>query len=336
MYEIMVSGYGGEDSVAKYCVSDDWNKIEKVWSDNIESPSYLSVKNDMCFALTEKANEGAAVCYRKYGRGYARTDSIAFEGGALCYLHYSFRHSLLFGAGYQSGHMLAVRVDSYKFNDIRNLFIIQPDDINGISRAHCCVPDHNEERIFVCNISLDRVYCYNIENGCLKQNERFPFIQLEKGEGPRHIRFHPKKDIAYIITEYSNKLFTLSYDRKTGELKVIQEISTLPEGFAGESYGSTLAFSPEGKYLYAANRGADTIAVFGINEKGMLSKLQDFDCFGNCPRHIAITADGRFLMSANQESDNLAVISVSKENGRLIKQAANIVFKTPSYVTEIV
>jgi 6-phosphogluconolactonase len=222
----------------------------------------------MCFALAEVENQGTLVCYKKDDRGYTRADSMAFDAGALCYIQYSPKHKILFGASYQTGHVMAVAIDNYKFAGIRSLFAIQPDDISDISRAHCCVPDNNEDRIFVCNISLDRVYGYNIENGTLKENAPFPYIQLDKGEGPRHIRFHPAMDIAYVITEYSNKLIALNYKRDTGALKVIQEISTLPEGFSKESYGSSLAISPDGKYLYAANRGANTIAVFGIDVPG--------------------------------------------------------------------
>jgi 6-phosphogluconolactonase len=338
MREIMVSGYGGGEaaSISKYRVSDDWSVIEEIWHDNIESPSYLSIDKDMCFAIMEKEETGALLCYKKGTKGYTLMDKMIFEGGGLCFIYYSSKHKTLYGAYYHTGHVLAVAVKDYKFAGIRNFFIMQPNHNEGITRAHCCVPDRDEVRLFVCNIALDRVYGYNIENGTLKENDEFPYIQLEKGEGPRHIRFHPQMNIAYVITEYSNKLITMSYDRVTGVFNVIQKVSTLPELFLGKSFCSTLTFSPDGKYLYAANRGANTICVFGISKEGLLKKLQDFDCCGDWPRHIDITVDGRFLMIANQVSGGVAVISISEKDGRLENHVLNIPFKAPGYVVEII
>lgn len=337
MREILISGYGGGDTVSilKYRASDDFGKLEEIWRDNIEAPSYLSVGDDMLFAVSEKEKTGTFYCYKRAGDGYSLSDSRTFDGGALCHIHYSSKHRTLYGAFYLTGHVVAAAVGDFKFTGVRNNFVMRPDNGEGLTRAHCCVPDRGEDRMFVCNIALDRVYIYDIQNGVLLPNEAFPFLQLEKGEGPRHIRFHPRMDVAYVITEYSNKLFTLGYDKATGGLRILQEISALPAGFDGRSFCSTIAFSPDGRYLYAANRGADTIGVFRTEEDGFLRKLQDYDCGGAWPRHIAGTRDGRYLMVANQESGTVAVLPVSATDGTLTGPAVRIPFTTPSFVAEV-
>lgn len=339
MREIMVSGYGGGEtvSIAKYRFSDEFGNPEEVWRDHIEAPSYLGMGDDMLFAISEREKTGTFYCYKKAGDGYSLADRMDFDGGALCHIHYSTRHRTLYGAFYLTGHVVAASVGDSRFTAVPSNFVMQPDRGGDLTRAHCCVPDPDEDRMFVCNIALDRVYIYkiDIENGALRTNEGFPFLQLEKGEGPRHIRFHPRMDVAYVITEYSNKLFVLGYDRAGGKLNILQEISTLPSGFSGKSFCSTLAFSPDGRYVYAANRGADTIGVFWAEEDGSLRKLQDYGCGGMWPRHIDVTRDGRYLMAANQESGDVAVIAVPEADGLLAGQVAVIPFTAPSFVAEI-
>lgn len=337
MREIFVSGYGSENAVtiSKYRFSDDWMTAERIWQDGIESPSFLSIADDMCFAISEKEKSAEFFCYKKEASGYVLKDRMVFDGGALCHIYYSSKHKTLYGACYLTGHVMAAALEDYRFAGVRSYFIMKPDKNGDLTRAHCCVPDNDENRIFVCNIALDRVYGYNIQNGALTENVEFPYIQLEKGEGPRHIRFHPHLDVAYVITEYSNKIFTMAYDTATGRLDILQEISTLPSGFDKKSFGSTLAFSPDGRYVYAANRGANTICVFRTDNKGLLQKIQDFDCFGNWPRHIEVTADGRCLLSANQESGGVSVISICEVDGMLERHISDIPFATPSYVADI-
>ena len=337
MREIMISGYsnGMDTSIIKYWVSDDWHEIKEIWQDRIESPSYLSTHQELCFAVSEMKEIANIYCYKKVDTGYSLVDQIAIKGGALCHIYYSPRHKTLYGSFYLTGHVVAVAIEDDKFTGIKNYFRIEPAQNKDITRAHCCAPDLEENRIFVCNIALDRVYVYNIEKGALTENEEFPYLQLEPGEGPRHIKFHPLLDIAYIITEYSNKLITLSYDRVKGIFKILQTVSTLPEYFLNKSFGASLTFSPDGKYLYASNRGANTIGVFEINREGLLNKLQDFECGGDCPRHIDVTADGRYLMVANQDSGGVAIISISEEGGRLENHVVNIPFHLPAFVVEI-
>lgn len=333
MKELLISGYSSNNStsIAKFKLLES---AQPVWADTIHSPSFLAVYEDICFAISEKEKGGEVFCYKKAGEGYIQTDSIYIQGGLLCHICYSPKNNTLYGASYASGRVIAIAVDNYKFVEILHDFVLG-EELHTLTRAHCCLLDRDESRLLVTNIALDRVYCYDIQDGYLTANKDFPFFQLEAGNGPRHAKMHPYLDIFYIITEYSNVLFTVKYNVETGEMNVLQKISTLPDAFDKESYGSSLVISADGKHLYAANRGANTIAVFTVQADGIIEKIQDFDCYGDWPRHIDLSNDGKFLMVANQQSDTVAIISVSATDGTLQKECTAIPFVTPSYIKDI-
>jgi 6-phosphogluconolactonase len=155
---------------------------------------------------------------------------------------------------------------------------------------------------------------------------------VPKGVGPRHALLSKDERLLYIITEYSNEILVF---RNNGEKQLLQRISTLEENYKGTSFCSTLCFSKNGAFLYAANRGADTIALFKIEADGMLIRVKEYDCGGKHPRHMIVTQEGSYLIVCNQNSDNAAIFELDYGNGTLVSKAASIIFTAPSGVLEI-
>ncbi len=339
--EILISGYGpgniNEASIALFEMTNQLEFNRELWEDTVIAPSFLCTYHDICFGIREEGSSGAVLCYQRQDSKYVLRDELSMEGGALCHIVYQPVSQVLYASFYETGHVAAVKVEDYHFSKVLNFFQIKPDMPGGLTRAHCSVLEPDGTRVFTANIALDRIYMYDTEEGVLIPNKSCEYMELEKGIGPRHLKFHPLLNYLYLITEYSNEIYVFLYEKGNGEpeFKFLQKLSTLPEGFHGTSYGSSLDISKDGRFLYAANRGANTIAVYDIDPEGMLNKIQDAGCGGSYPRHISLTKDDRGLMVANQKSNEVIILGVDENNGRLMELIAKKSFYEPAYVEEL-
>jgi 6-phosphogluconolactonase len=108
-----------------------------------------------------------------------------------------------------------------------------------------------------------------------------------------------------------------SYDARTGRLQRLQTISSLPPDFKGSNDSAEISVHPSGKFLYASNRGPDTIAVFAIDPKGSLKLVESVPTVGKTPRNFAIDPTGQYLLAAGQDSNNVVVFRIDSKTGRL-------------------
>lgn len=112
--------------------------------------------------------------------------------------------------------------------------------------------------------------------------------------------------------------------------KVISSVSTLPGEIDIENYCADIHVHPEGKFLYASNRGHNSIAVFRIGDQGELSMLQTHTTMGDWPRNFAIDPSGQLLLVANQRSGSIVVLEIDQETGWL--NDCGVVFDIPKPV----
>jgi len=172
---------------------------------------------------------------------------------------------------------------------------------------------------FVDDLGLDEVLTYKFDSskGSLTPNDP-PFVKLDAGSGPRHFALHPSGKFAYVVAEMASAITALSVDLKSGKLQRLQTLSTLPKDFQGENDDAEVQVHPSGKFVYASNRGHDSIAVFAIDEKkGTLTKIEDVATQGKIPRSFEIDPTGHFLLAENQKSDNIVVFRIDQKTGRL-------------------
>jgi len=328
--ELFISGYGGNSkpSIGLYNVSN--NSTECIWNSNLPKASYLSVYDNLLLGISELEKTSAIHMLKKAPNGYSRVDTRQIEGGLLCHITYLPINKILVGACYENGHIFSIEVNENGFGKMltsnRQGVNHQAIAEDFLTRAHCVVANKAETELYSANIALDRIYKYKISNGELLENG---YLSLPKGEGPRHIYINSLEDTMYIITEYSNKIFIVSLS--DNEMNIINSVSILPDKFEGESFGSSLCTSLNGQFLYAANRGADSVAIFKIKEDSDLIKVTDSSCYGRCPRHISLVGDGSYLAIANQESNNVSLCKINSETGNL-KEEMSIPFYKPSFV----
>jgi 6-phosphogluconolactonase len=154
--------------------------------------------------------------------------------------------------------------------------------------------------------------------------------------GPRHMTFHPTKDIAYVINEKAMNIIVYGFDRGNGRLTERQQVGTLPAGVNPAAPGLSTAeieVHASGKFLYGSNRGHNSLAIFRIDDQGHLDLIGHETRNIVKPRHFQIDPTGRLLLVANQDGDSVSVFSIDERTGALTPLGAPTpAGKQPSFV----
>ncbi|MDL5031438.1 beta-propeller fold lactonase family protein [Pelomonas sp. APW6] len=182
------------------------------------------------------------------------------------------------------------------------------------AHLHMVCPSPDGRHVLATDLGLDRIQVWR-RTGPLQLQAR-EGLALTPGAGPRHFLFSPRRaDRVHVLCEESSTLATLAFDAEEGRLRLLDEISVLPPGFAGTSYASDLLVAPDGRHLYALNRLFDAVSLLALDDDG-LPRLQDhFWTRGSYPRSAALDPAGRFLYVCNERSDHLAVLRVEPGMG---------------------
>ena len=185
--------------------------------------------------------------------------------------------------------------------------------------------------LFTPDLGTDKVMIYLFHSSLKKPvKPSFPaFINLTPGSGPRHIIFHPNKKFAYVISELGGTV--TAYDYAGGKLKEIQKSITHPKDFKGVIGSAEIMISPDGKFLYASNRGDEnTITIFSINKNTGTLKLQGYQpVMGSGPRNFIIDPTGNYLLAANQNTDSIVIFIRNKNSGLLTATGQEIKLRKP-------
>ncbi len=187
------------------------------------------------------------------------------------------------------------------------------------SHPHDVAFDPRGRFIIVPDKGLDAVFVYKLDTSSGKLvAANPPSVASRPGAGPRHVSFHPRKPYVYVLNELDSTITTYSLDPDRGELKPLQIITTLPPAFTGNSTTSEIQVAPSGRFVYASNRGHDSLAIFSIDEAtGTLASVGWESTQGKTPRFFGIYPAGTFLYAANQNSDTIVTFRVDQVSGRL-------------------
>ena len=197
--------------------------------------------------------------------------------------------------------------------------------------AHQIVLDSGERFALVADLGTDRILVYRFDpaRGALEPNDP-PAAALAPGAGPRHLAWHPSGRYLYALAELASTVTVLRWDGERGALAALQTVTTLPPGFAGESAAAEIAVSGDGRFVYASNRGDDSIAVFAVDPAaGTLAPAGLVGAGGRAPRHFALDPSGRWLLVAHQGSDSLQAFRIDPVNGLPSPAGAPIAVSRP-------
>ena len=231
----------------------------------------------------------------------------------------------VFVANFMSGSICVLPVlDDGSLGEASDFIQHQGSSIDAVRQkgphAHSVTLDKDDRFAFVPDLGLDKLMVYKFDpgRGMLEPNA-VPWIKMKPGAGPRHVDFHPGGRFAYLINELDSTLAALSYDGRKGTFKVLQIVSTLPEGFSGESTCADVQISPSGAFVYGSNRGHDSIVIFKIDPRtGRLTTVGHEPTRGKTPRSFGIDPTGRYLLAANQDSDTIVTFHVNPKTGKLL------------------
>ncbi len=201
--------------------------------------------------------------------------------------------------------------------------------------AHMIAADPNNRFVLSVDLGQDRIYVYRFDaiTGKLKLAEGEPFVSFPSGDGPLFFFFDTYCNLIYTLAEESSTVAFFHYDPMNGTLTLQQTISSLPKGFAGTSFASEVVISPDGRFLYAANRLHDTIAICSIDSGGKLKLLGEVSTMGDYPRHCTFDPGGNFFYVCNQRSDSITCFKANRQNGLLSLTEQYTAVGTPSMVT---
>ena len=188
------------------------------------------------------------------------------------------------------------------------------------SHAHWVGFSPDQRFAFVPDLGLDKVLIYRCHHDDGKISNH-GFAAISPGGGPRHMKFHPNGKWAYVLHELDWKVTLFDYDADAGKMSARQTIETVSrEEMAKEKFKSCseIRVHPSGKFVYAANRGHDTITAFRVDQdSGELSVIEVENARAITPRNFNIDPTGRWLLVGGQDSHTLACFEVDQESGEL-------------------
>lgn len=238
-------------------------------------------------------------------------------------------------ANYGSGSFSISKINKEgKLQPFKILYEFSDSSINKerqeMSHIHATVFSPDNKFLFVTDLGADKIrtYQFNKNKKSTLSNIENLLVHTKPGSGPRHLVFHTKLHVSYCIEELSGIISIYNYNK--GKLHFIDSVFACSE--IKEVYSSAdIHISPDGKFLYASNRGENTIAIFSINQvNGKLKLLAHEPTYGKTPRNFTIDPSGNFLLVANQHSNNIIVFKRDIATGMLSKTANEIVVANPS------
>lgn len=204
--------------------------------------------------------------------------------------------------------------------------------VAGVPNAHEILADPANRFVLGTSLGSDRlmVYRFDAKTGDLQPNDP-PFVATKEKAGPRHFRFHPNGKLVFLLCELDATLYVFDYDPAKGALTQKQVIEALPAGYTGKVWAADLHLTPDGKFLYASERGTSTLAAFTVDADGKLTLIGHYPTEQQ-PRGFNIDPSGRYLLAVGQLSHGMTSYAIDGATGKLTKLKQYPMGKNPNWV----
>lgn len=294
---------------------------------DIRNPSFLALSADgeNVYAVSE-AGEGQGINAFSFDRKTAtlRLLNRGTSGGSgPCYVSVDRARRGVFTGNYGAGSLAVTRLeaDGSLTNQVQ---VIQHQGRSVNERrqekphVHAVVLTPDEKFLLVPDLGIDKigVYRYDPEAPQPLSHAAVPFVEVKAGAGPRHLAFHPNGKFLYAVMELEG--LVVAYDYRNGTLKEKQIVPMVSSDFEGRIGAADIHVSPDGKFLYASNRGdANDIVIYAISADGLLRQVGRQREGIDTPRNFAIDPTGTFLLVGNQGANNISIFRRNKQTGSL-------------------
>jgi len=343
-YDLIIGTYTNKDKTSGihvYAFNSKTGEFSfKSKTQNISNPSYLTVTADRknLYSVSEAGGGNGSIYAYSFEAPSGKLtflNSVSSGGDGPCYVSVDDHKKYVFVGNYGGGSLTAVRLnedgslssDSQTIQD-EGSSIYKPNQDKP--HVHAAVLSPDGHYLLVPDLGTDKINIYNIEEGKPQPltPAAQPFASVKAGGGPRHLTFHPNGKFAYLVQELDAMVTAFAYSN--GKLEAIQSLTMLPDGFVGKVGAADIHTSPDGKFLYASNRGdANEIVIYAIDSNGKLSYTGRQLALGKTPRNFAIDPSGNFLLVANQNSDEIVIFKRDQKTGLLSPIGAKITVSMP-------
>lgn len=343
-YSFLVGTYTDEASQGvnqlDFTPSDNKLEVRTIFS-GIQNPSFVIANSagDKVFTLEEidTIPGGKVISLDRSieDQSLSKLSELPSFGDHPCYLALSPSEEFLTVANYSSGSFSV-----YKIGENTALTHLQTIQNEGSSvnqarqsspHVHSTVFSPDGKFLLVADLGTDQVYVYNFEQNAAEPLTLNNAYKVTPGDGPRHLVFSNDGKEIMLVQEMSAALDVLSFDK--GKITLKQRISLIEDNFEGEVGAAEVRISPDGKNIYASNRGdANSLSVFAKKDDGNYWLIQQTTSGGVMPRNFNLTADGKYLLSANQASNDIVVFERDVKTGKLTQTAWKVEINKPVYL----
>ena len=333
-------GAGPHNGFSLASFDTDTGKLtEPVFLEEAEAPAYFIIRPDGRRLYTCNSFPGSSVSAYAIDPTTAKLKLINKQpsgGGDPSYVSLDPSGHYLLVANFLGGSaaVFALRPDGSIGR--RTAFIqhigasLDPHDPRH-AHAHSIRFDPSHRFVLLADLGLDKIFVYrlNPKTGALTPSDP-PFASVAPGSGPRHTAFDPRGRYVYAINQTANSIVRFGWNSDRGVLTQFETISTLPEGFKGENMGSEILMHPSGKFLYATNRGNNSVAVFSVQaDTGRLTLIQHISSDGKTPRNAEFDPTGKWLLVTNKDSNNAVVFRIDQSTGQLTQNGDPVTVPAP-------
>ncbi len=337
---LIISTYTkGCDSKGIYVGEFDTQKGEFTMKNNTESinnPSYFSVSNDGKFVYSvSEADKSSSVNSFQFD---SKTGKFIFlnnqetQGKSPCYI-ISDDKSII-SANYTGGNLSVFGKNSDgSISDLKQLVAHTGKSIHPKRQesphAHMVYFSPDKKYVLAVDLGTDKVYVYHYNPDSKTEVLKLKnSIDVKPGSGPRHLIFSKNGKYVYLLQELDGSITSFSY--KDGALTKVFETTIVASDFKGNIGAADIHTSPDGKFLYATNRGeANDISVFKILNKGKLEFVQRISTLGKGPRNFNIDPTGNFLLVGHHYSNNIVIFKRDLKTGLLSDTGKKIELCSP-------
>lgn len=289
----------------------------------IGNPSFLAIhpKGTHLYSVGE-AGEGIVAAFAIQADGKLnKLNQKPTRGSSPCHLALDRTNRMLIVVNYATGSTISYRLNAdLSLGDEGSFVEHKGSSVNAQRQtsphAHSVNISKNNKWAVVADLGTDEYIVYAIEpaTGKIARNGA---AKAKPGAGPRHFHFHPSYKFAYGVNELGSSVTAFSWNERAGELSELHTVSTLPSDFAGQSTCAEVLVHPNGRFVYASNRGHNSIASFSVDSTGKLTPVERTPSGGRIPRNFRIDPTGKWLLAANQESSNVCVFRLDPLTGLL-------------------
>lgn len=306
----------------------------------LPNASYLAISADKknVYAVSESGQEKGSVnaySFNSVSGMLTFLNSVPSEGDYPCYVSVDNKKKFVFISNYGGGNLLSIPLNangSFR-TDVQNIkhegsSVVT--DRQDKSHVHSVVLSPDGRYLLVPDLGADKVFQYRVDVSKPQAltPAASPFTAVKPGGGPRHLTFHPNGKYAYLILELEAAV--MAFDYSDGKLEAKQTIAMTAPDFKGKVSAADIHISPDGKFLYASNRGdANELAIYAIDKNGKLTLAGRQSVLGKTPRNFAIDPSGNFLLAANQNTNDVIIFKRDLKTGLLTPTGKKIELDKP-------